>query len=623
MNPLTVISGKIVKKYRLAKRLKRALGLSRRVELPKRKKIALVKKQRLVDLMKERKAHVVKFLEDDENSAATPGKGDTIAVDGEKIQRRILNDYMHNLHLKYLAENPDNAISRSFFYRCRPSYIKLASFGSRQTCLCQRHQNMTLKLKTLKSLGITTMSNPDTYIHTMPDESTAEKLEEVDETTIRYSEWKRVDVLHKGKVIKRMKIVEMEKPKAEFAIIILKELKEFREHVHRVSAQYTAVRELKRSLPVNHVICHMDFAENYLCSQADEVQSAYFDKQGVTLHPSVVYYRPTQDGPLLHKSYVVTSNELSHTAASVMAFIEELIPEIRKLVPDVDCINYISDSPTSQYRNKVILHMLAEHTELFGTKASWLYLEAGHGKGPCDGVGGTAKRMADDAVKQQKAVIQDADDFFRWGSQSSTQIKYIFVDSVSCENMKDKIGKMSLKPIKGTMKVHSVIPVSKGIIAVRDTSCFCEMCFNGGNFQPHCEGWTKHSLDSELLEDHEDGQEALTAPAESGVLDEGNKLSIEPGNYITALYDDGWYLGKVKQFDPDENDYEVSFMKSVHRNDAYSFKPAENKREETIWVPQQDILCIVSAPQPHGRSGRTYKLQDADLEKVLALFNSR
>ena len=40
-------------------------------------------------------------------------------------------------------------------------------------------------------------------------------------------------------------------------------------------------------------------------------------------------------------------------------------------------------------------------------------MEAGHGKGPCDLIEGTAKRKADLAVKNEKAIIQEAQDFFK------------------------------------------------------------------------------------------------------------------------------------------------------------------------------------------------------------------
>ena len=41
-------------------------------------------------------------------------------------------------------------------------------------------------------------------------------------------------------------------------------------------------------------------------------------------------------------------------------------------------------------------------------------MKAGHGKGLCDPIGGAAKRKADQTVKNDKAVIQDAHDFYKW-----------------------------------------------------------------------------------------------------------------------------------------------------------------------------------------------------------------
>ena len=41
---------------------------------------------------------------------------------------------------------------------------------------------------------------------------------------------------------------------------------------------------------------------------------------------------------------------------------------------------YWTDSPTSQYRNRFILHTIAIHIDMFGFKATWNYFEAGHGK---------------------------------------------------------------------------------------------------------------------------------------------------------------------------------------------------------------------------------------------------
>jgi hypothetical protein len=39
-------------------------------------------------------------------------------------------------------------------------------------------------------------------------------------------------------------------------------------------------------------------------------------------------------------------------------------------------IQYLTDSPTSQYRIKMIFSVVANHHELFGVDASWMYFEA-------------------------------------------------------------------------------------------------------------------------------------------------------------------------------------------------------------------------------------------------------
>ena len=58
--------------------------------------------------------------------------------------------------------------------------------------------------------------------------------------------------------------------------------------------------------------------------------------------------------------------------------------------------------------------------------AVWNYFELGHGKGPCDGLGGTVKRMADTAIKTGKFMIQDASDFYTWVTEKSTFANVLF-----------------------------------------------------------------------------------------------------------------------------------------------------------------------------------------------------
>ena len=52
------------------------------------------------------------------------------------------------------------------------------------------------------------------------------------------------------------------------------------------------------------------------------------------------------------------------------------------------------------------------------------YLEAGHGKRPCDGQGAAVKRSASQAITQGR-FIQGPKDFYEWTKNISSYVKYI------------------------------------------------------------------------------------------------------------------------------------------------------------------------------------------------------
>ena len=202
-------------------------------------------------------------------------------------------------------------------------------------------------------------------------------------------EWKRAPSEYNGETTDKMKLVPVEDTRKNFIDEVLPEVKEFRSHIERAKVQYKELQNLKRNLPRDHTICQMDFAQNYTCSHAVEIQSAYFAKPSVPLHPMVVYYRDGTDGELKHKSFIMTTDEMSHKAFSVFAFMQRIQPQIKKLISDCKLVHYLTDSPTSHYRNRTIFYVISHHFELLGTYAGWLYFEAGHGKSACDGIGGS------------------------------------------------------------------------------------------------------------------------------------------------------------------------------------------------------------------------------------------
>ncbi|KAH3848809.1 hypothetical protein DPMN_091192 [Dreissena polymorpha] len=83
----------------------------------------------------------------------------------------------------------------------------------------------------------------------------------------------------------------------------------------------------------------------------------------------MVAYWKNADDELVHKSFVTVSDEASHKASTVLAFIDDLIPELKLIDPQLKMVHYWSDSPSSQYRNKYIFYAVANHFETYGCHA--------------------------------------------------------------------------------------------------------------------------------------------------------------------------------------------------------------------------------------------------------------
>ena len=173
-----IVSGKIVKKYKLLKYVAK-IPDSNRIKLSK------VQNKSLSFEQKKWKAHppkvdVVSFYLRHDVSTALPGKHDAKKISKRKcIQKRTLNDYLSNLRTTFLAEFPQHEISMSTFAGLRPSYCMLANFTNIHSYLCTKHQKVALTLKMLKWKKIVETENPDAFIRLKTDDQVKAKLSDM------------------------------------------------------------------------------------------------------------------------------------------------------------------------------------------------------------------------------------------------------------------------------------------------------------------------------------------------------------------------------------------------------------------------------------------------------------
>ena len=93
-----------------------------------------------------------------------------------------------------------------------------------------------------------------------------------------------------------------------------------------------------------------------------------------------------------------------------------MIPGTRKLH---------SDGAALQYKNRKNFMNLCHHKEDFSVIAKWHFSATSNGKGTCDGVGGTVKRLAGRASLQRRPAY---DTTFEWACVNVPAVYFGYED---------------------------------------------------------------------------------------------------------------------------------------------------------------------------------------------------
>ena len=621
------VSGKFVnhrkiKQRRLTSRLSKDLGVDRR-SLKESRGPRKVSDYQVS--FNQQKRDIIRFLCSPEHSYTLPGKKDTVTVgqgpNRKKVQKVVLTEILSVLHDMYLKQYPGRTCCQAFFNKVRrqAKYIKCVACNNTLVCLCVKHQNFALRLRAVNYRVL-----PDTVVR----ESTLEEFTERLQTTITRPSvtcetWQYVEVEYgvvqkdtgKKRTCKKLRLRHNTLAKQAFIEKMSKEFVTMREHSLRAQTQHRVVRELREGMSEAEVTIQMDFAENWPVSYPESPQSVYYSKEPVTLHPAVIHYKVKEsDGTVKvkHKSLALVTDDRKHDTGAILAFMGYLSKFVQDELPNVSTIHYVSDSPSSQYRNRGIFSLLAKHRDLFGVDATWTYFEAGHGKGPCDGVGAAAKRNADLLVKRNH-LIENAADFAREGNALEGTVLYHCIPEEDVAAAREQVSELTCdQAVVGTMKVHAAVPATPNhSIAVRDTSCFKPCCWEDNKSVRRCPGWTEHELFPT--------DPTAVAPVEAE--EEPEVEMYKAGDFVACTYNTKCFIAEVLELN-NEGDYEVSFME---RRNLSVNEFVWNARKDICCVPPLHVLTKVTAPQPISKQGRRaekYALAKADLSRVQDLFSA-
>lgn len=211
-----------------------------------------------------------------------------------------------------------------------------------------------------------------------------EKYGNVEDECINFKQWLSVD---------RCSLESLTQTIPEFIDYFASKIEKLVTHSFVSRQQSQFIKDCKDKLKKGEFLISLDFSENFKFVIQNEAQGYHWNNESATIHPFVVYYKDANND-LQHLSYVVISDCLTHDSVAVHLFISKLIKFLKAKFPVINKLIYLTDGAASQYKCFKNFINLIHHKSDFGLDWEWHYHATSHGKGPCDGIGGTLKRKA-------------------------------------------------------------------------------------------------------------------------------------------------------------------------------------------------------------------------------------
>ena len=535
---------------------------------------------------------VKQFYLSEEVSRMMPGKKDkvTAKVNGQKVhlQKQLVLCNLKEAYTLYKEKFPETKIGFSKFAELRPAQCVLAgASGTHSVCVCTIHQNIKLMFigskmeEVSKGTDMPMYSAKDclSYVLCSPPSVSCclgkcdncgdtDKLknhlenlfEESSIDEITYKKWTNTD---------RSTLETVCKSTEDFIENFLIQLKEYQIHAFKTKMQGSYFQDTKDNLQEGEVLTVSDFAENYSFVVQDEAQSFHWNNSSVTLHPLVAYFK--KNGNLEHLSFVVISESNNHDTVAVHLFQKRFVQFLLQHIQDINRIIYFSDGCAAQYKNCKNFLNLCLHSEDFGMKAVWNFFTTSHGKGPCDGLGGTVKRLVARMSLQRpyNEQILTSESFYQFCCVNFPKISFSYCTAEDYNEENKLLAERfaMANTIAGTQKLHYFEPLSTSTLLVKYYSS------------------SQQSMIKKVC------------AVEQSVPEE------EINSYVTTLYDNDWYLGCVLNKDVEKKVVNISFLHPCGPAKLFKFP----KKPDVLKVPFTDILTIVS---PTTKTGISYLLPE-------------
>jgi len=348
-----------------------------------------------------------------------PGMRDEMAVweNGikSKLRKHFLTMFIREAFALFKEFNPDVSVSFSKFCSLRPPNVLLLKNSPVDQCKCRLHENFRLKMK---SLGVeydqswwqkVLCTSGDLLSQCWKSEcetckagKLVKKPDEQSQTKIvTYLEWK------KDLNARLTKIAESGSMSSLYQLV-MDELPTFQEHVRIKRIQSESFEHDK----MNCRVLQVDFAMAYSCEYQNEIQSALWARDSVTLFTGAVFFEGTC------KTYLICSDTRDKGKSTVYAFMMYLYQNMPQQTGNIQEVIF-TDGPSSEFKNRFCMKLLRDISLKLKKDVTWKYFATSHGKGVVDGIGGKAKSLVRQKVmsKNETTIVKDSVSFAKLAAE--------------------------------------------------------------------------------------------------------------------------------------------------------------------------------------------------------------
>jgi len=405
----------------------------------------------------------------------------------------------------FKAAHPSVKTKKSTFDKLKPQQIRLMKSAKYLQCLCDICDNVKLLCVAIKASMLRTNLSAPLFLDNELDltketvcslrnylcidrkcqecspalikPAFSDWLNDDDHLKIAYLQWKRVSEKVKSKTITKLRKVGCEGQRWELVSQLITLLESFGTHMYYNISQLASFRHCKKELTEEHAAVIVDFAENFVCQEHAEAQSAYYGRNSVTIHPMVMLF--SHDSDIQRDSVVMISDDLKHDAHAVYTFFHKLYEHVTLYYPHIKVLHVWSDGASSQYKSKLPVWNIAHNFDL-PLKIIWNFYGSRHGKSEADGESAVVKGILGRAIPARELTLTSSVSVVEFLQQEGEyeilvgkSRRHVYHISSSEIVANREQSQESITSLVGIRKLHQLKAGQHNCLHFRRSSCYC------------------------------------------------------------------------------------------------------------------------------------------------------